>query len=268
MTNKEKCMLTEHKDLIPNPGLGPFVEGYSNQNILFPNRLLFMLWIPIVGWILFPIFILFYYLGALLETKHFICLYRDGLLWKTRNVFGTEKETTVRYDEVGGIRNPKIRHYKNIYGFSKYNQTEVQLDICDKEGRSLLEQKIAYYNEKEEDDKYNAFGYALIAIMKRWNEMALERFNTELREKGYGTFYSVYKKQRVAVDVGRNFIKTAGNYVEGHFRFAFQNGFLYIYPDETDRNPASKDDFFAINVNNMYDNTIFLMVVAQFFGIK
>ena len=268
MTNKEKCSLIVGNALIPDPGLGEFIEGYTNKMDPFPYKLLWWFLVPIVGQILVPMFVIIFFLVKLFRKKHVVYLYTDGILWESKPFIGRSEEISLRYDEIGGIMTSKTRHYQSTYGISHYTGTEVVMDICDKDGFSLLLRKFSYRNEHETDDQYNALGFAMVSILRNWNEIALDRFNKEFSEKGFGTFRTKVGKSVVTVSIGRDFIKTEENYAGSNFKYAFQDGFLYIYPSEEDRNFSNKKEYFTINVNDMYDNNIFLLAASQLLGIK
>lgn len=267
MENKEKLAINPVKEIIPQIGYGEYIEGYSNTKDPFNYKFLWWNIFPIVGQILVLFYVLFFFLNKLLGTKHYVYIYKEGILWKSHNVF-SNKDAQIRYDEIGGIKTSKVRHYKLIYGIRKYNCTEVVIDISDKNGNSFIKHKFNYRNENEEESKYNALGYAMKAIMNIWNEYAFERFKKELSEKGYGTFYSTSGKQRQIVEIGQGYIKSDGNYAGAGFRYNFQNGLLYIYPTEEDLNFSDKKEYFVINVNDMYDRDIFLFVASKLLGIK
>ena len=74
MTNKEKCSLVVGKDLIPDPGLGEFIEGYTNKRDPFPYKFLWWFLVPIVGQIVVPMFVIIFFLGKLFGKKHFVSL--------------------------------------------------------------------------------------------------------------------------------------------------------------------------------------------------
>lgn len=267
-TNKEKVLLNASKDLIPDAGLGEFLEGYSSQRDPFNYKLLLWILVPVIGWSLVLVFIVNFFFHKWLDTKDYIYLYKEGFLWVRKPCLGNPRETIVRFDEIGGIRYSKTRHYKVIYLVNVYNETSTTFEVCDRKGLSICKVESAYRNEKEADDKYNAVAFASNAIIDRWNEMAIERFNRDVAEKGYGTFYTKGGTASVKVELGRDFIKTGNHYAGSEFRYAFQDGLLYIYPTEEDRNFSDKTQYFTINVNEMYDSRIFLLAAAQYLGIK
>lgn len=268
MTNKEKCSLKVEKDLIPDSGLGEFIEGYTNEKDTFAYKFLWWLLIPIVGWTVVFMMVMIFLLTKIFGTKQVIYLYKNGILWISKPFIGNGEKIVLRYDEIGGIRTSKTRMYQSTFGIKSYTGTEVVMDICDKDGYSLLLRRFNYRNEHEDNEKYNALGFAMAAILNSWNEIAINRFNEELLNQGYGTFHTTLGKDIVNVVIGRDFIKTGENYVGRNFRYAFQDGLLYIYPSEEDRNFSDKKGYFTINVNDMYDKNVFLMAASQLLGVK
>lgn len=267
MTSKEKCALVAGRDIIPNVGLGEFVEGYTNKKDSFPYYILWWFLFPIVGQILVPLIILFYYLQRLFGTKHVVYIYEKGFFWRRKSLFD-QKDSLLRFDEIGGIRTSKTRNYNSTYGIKTYNGTTVILDICDKKGNSLFLQEFSYRNEHEEELKYNALGYVMNAILNIWNVYAFNRFNRELSEKGFCIFYTISRKVKEALELGNGYIKYGGNYAGMGLKYAFQDGLLYIYPSLEDRNFSNKNEYFIINVNDMYDKSIFLYAAQHLLGIK
>ena len=246
MTNKEKCSLSVDKDFIPDAGLGKFIEGYTTERDI---------------------------LGKFSIKKQTVYIFQEGILWVTKYIFGKSEEIILRYDEMGGIRTSKERQYQSTYGlFKKYIGTNVILEICDKDGFSLLKRSFSYMNEKEDESMYNALGCSMVAIQNQWSDIAIRKLNHELSEKGYGTFrtieYGSFKNKKVTIKIGRDFLKADDNYAGSNFKYAFQDGSLYIYPSEEDRNFSNKKEYFTININDMYDKEIFLQAAYQLLGIK
>ena len=269
MTNKERCSLNRAKDIIPDAGLGEFIEGYTSKREGHPYKSLLWLLVPIIGWIVVPMLLIVYCLKRYFRDESFIYLYDDGFLWMVKSFTGKSKEYIVRYDEVGGMMAAKTRNYQTHYYVIKiYTGTSVAFNVCDKEGVTLLSLSIFYNNEHEKDDKYDACGFALNAILDKWHAMALERANREISEQGFARFFTLNKGSMTSVDIGRGFIKTEGNYAGENLRYAFQDGLLYIYPSEEDRNFSNEKKYFTINVNSMYDNQIFFLAASQLLGIK
>lgn len=269
MTNKEKVSLNVSKDLIPDAGIGEFVEGYSSQRNPFNYKFLLWLLVPIAGQIVVVMYVLGFFLGKLLGGIENIYIYSDGFLWEKKPLIGKHEEIVVRYDEIGGIKYSKTRHYQTTYGIIRtYNGTHTTLEVCDREGFTICSRVNSYRNEHEAEDKYNAAAFATNSIIDRWNVIAADRFNKDMSEKGYGTFYTTDGKKKVTVKLGRDFIKTDNHYAGRNFKYAFQDGLLYIYPSEEDRNYSNKEEYFTINVNEMFDNRIFLIAANQLLGIK
>lgn len=267
-TNKERVSLNVSKDLIPDAGLGEFSEGYSSARDSFNYKFLLLILIPVVGWILVIVLFITFCIMKWLNAKDDIYLYKEGFLWVRKPRFGNPEETIVRFDEIGGIRYSKTRLYKVVYFINVYDSTSTTFEVCNRKGLSICKVESAYRNEKEADDKYNAVAFASNAIIARWNDMAVERFNREVAEKGYGTFYIKDGRTNATVELGRDFIKTGRHYAGRDFRYAFQDGLLYIYPSEEDRNFSESTQYFTINVNGMYDSRVFLLAAAQYLGIK
>lgn len=269
MTNKEKCSLKLAKDVVPDAGLGEFMEGYTSKRDGHPYKFLWWLLVPIVGWIVVPFWVIIYVLSRTFRNESFIYLYEEGFLWVVKSITGKSKEYLVRYDEVGGMQYSKTRKYQTSYAIiTVYQGTHVNFNICDKEGVSIFGQFFSYRNEHEVDDKYNACGFAVNAILERWDELAINRVNRELNQQGYARFYTNDNGQRVYVDIGRGFIKTGSDYAGNDFRYSIQDGYLFIYPSDEDRNYSNKKEYFTINVNQMYDSRVFFLAASQLLGIK
>lgn len=266
MTNKEKCAINASKDLIPDTGLGEFVEGYTNRRDSINKKILWLLLLPIVGWVLLAVFLILALLGKFLRKTHSVYLYQDGVLWETKSIIGKSEEIIIRYDEIGGIKTSKTRQYSSIYGLvNTYQCTSVLLEICDKDGFSIIQRQFAYQNEHEKEDGYNSLGFGMNAILTTWNKIALDRLNRELNENGFCTFYTTENGKKVSVEVENYFIKSANNYAGAGLKYAFQEGILYIYPSEEDCNSSKK--YFTINVNEMYNRDVFLLAINQLLGI-
>lgn len=107
----------------------------------------------------------------------------------------------------------------------------------------------AYRNKEEIEGNYNFIGYACNAISDAWNEIALNNFNRELLAKGYATFYTPKKE----ILVGRNFIKSGDMEIRPGFSYRFDNGYLYLYPDEGNKSFWKGKKSLSINVASMYN---------------
>lgn len=268
-SNRGKCAINAAYDDIPSVGLGTFIEGYTNTRDSFPYKFLWWLLVPIAGQIIVPLFVLFYFLGKLFGAKHFVYIYKEGFLWKRKRLIGKDDEIRVLYDEMFGIRTFKTREYQSIYGIINiYKGTTVYLDVCNKKYEKILSRSFVYKNENEEEDEYNSLGFAMRALLDRWNDIAIERFNKEMREKKYGTFLTTTHGALTAVCVGSNFIVAGDNRASNKFKYSLENGELLIYPSEEELNPNSKKKYFVIDVNNMYNKEVFFLAASQFLGIK
>lgn len=268
-SNRGKCAINAAFDDIPSVGLGIFIEGYTNTRDPFPYKFLWWFFVPFVGQIIVPFFILFYFLFKIFGAKHFVYLYKDGFLWKRNRLIGKDDEVRVHYDDVFGVRTSKTRQYQSIYGLIDiYKGTTVYLEVCNKKYETIISRSFVYKNENEEEDKYNSLGFAMKAIVDKCNEIAIERFNNEMREKKYGLFLTVNHGDFTAVCVGKDFIVSGDNRASKSFKYSFDNGKLLIYPSEEELNPNSKKKYFVIDVNNMYNKEVFLLAASQFLGIK
>lgn len=175
-TNKGKCALNAQSDVIPSVGLGTFIEGYTNtRDRIINKKVLWMLLIPILGQIVIPLIILLTYIGKFFEAKHFVYLYEEGILWRRKRFLRAEDEVSIRYSDIGSVGVRKTRHYSSVYGIIKfYNVTETNLVIYDHDRHLLLSRSFNYQNEKEEDDKYNALGFAMNAILDVTQQLGIE----------------------------------------------------------------------------------------------
>lgn len=269
MTNKEKYTIDPSTESVPDVNLCKFLEGYdTHRDPVFEGKK-WILFIPFFGQIV-GIFVLIGYLcKKCFLTRHMVYLYEKGVLWRSIPKFGSQKDVVIRYNDVKGIKCAKTRHYQSTYGVKSYSSTSVVLDICDKHGNSLLHKKFSYINEKDNEDKFNALGYAMRSIMDAWHPYAIERFNHEMSETGHGIFFVGDGSEQYTVTVGKDFISANGNSVSSvsGFKYFFSDGDLYLYPSECEK-LGRKLDHFTINVNEMYDNIVFYLAISKFLGIN
>lgn len=52
------------------------------------------------------------------------------------------------------------------------------------------------------------------------------------------------------------------------FSYRFDNGYLYLYPDEGNKSFWKGKKSLSINVASMYNKEIFLAAISQFHGIQ
>ena len=108
-------------------------------------------------------------------------------------------------------------------------------------------------------------GYACNSIRSTWLQFAIDKFNKEISTVGYGTFVS--KSGRVLV--GKEFIQVNDQVVSPGFKYSFDSGYLYLYPnDEEGSHFKKKSKSVNINVVEMYNSDVFLMAMQQFFGVS
>ena len=268
MLKRERCSIKPKESIVPNTEYGPFIEGYTNTRDPYNWKSLWLLLFPIVGWIVVPILLLTMLLERLLTTKHYVFIFERGVVWKSKSFYGSENVVSFSYEEVLGVRLSRELNYTSFYGlFRKYARTDVRFEILSKNRNVILKKRFYYQNEKEVAEEYNALGFATYKIAAMSDKHVVDLLNTELANCGYCTFYTIKGHSIVPVEVGKGFIKYDGNYANANLQYAFQNGLLVIYPSEEDCNYSSKNRF-SIDVNNMFNNNLFLGTVSQFLGIQ
>lgn len=250
--------------LIPDEGLGNFRSGFTEERIRFKLSSIFWNIVPFAGQVIF-LSSLFQFLWLKTHSRR-VLLYEHGFIRQTLN-FRREvkKETVFRYDGLKGMLLSKTRRYTSTYGIRKYGSTSVSLTILDSDNvrKNLISG--SYRNENEKDDDYSFAGHVCHAINKDWLDRALFNFNDELVRKGYGSFVT----SKGEVRVGKDFINVGNEYVSGGFRYSFEDGNLYLFPDmEENAKFKRKKRTVTINVSGMYNKEIFLMALNQFHGVR
>ena len=266
-TNKERCALDSTRVTVPEVGLGEFVEAFSSKNTPFPTKMLLWILVPIVGWILVAILLFTVVFTRIFGSTVIVYIYKEGFLWYKKTFVGKETNTIIRFDDIGGIRTSKIMHYQSSYGIKTYGRTELLFEVCDKPGNCLLSYKNIYRNKQEDEDKYNALGFAINDILNIWNEKAVERFNKQIATNGEATFRTYFDGKPSTVIVSPTHVASRGFYAKGNFRYSFQDGWMSLYPSQSDQQKQGIE-YFTLNVNDMYDKTVFLLALSHFFGIN
>lgn len=267
MNNKEKFQIRTLGTLIPAMNLGNFIDGYIEKNESFNYKNLWWPLLPIIGWVIFVLLVIIYFLKLLFHFRFFrVFIYEKGIVRQSLTKKGkTVDETVFKFNDLIGVSYKKTRQYKNVYGINIYNDTTVQLTGLDENKKEICILSGSYRNEKEQPGKYNFTGYACNAIMNVWNQIALERFDKELKQNGFAVFYSGNKE----VKVGIKFLRMGNNYVSDNFSYIFDNGALIIYPNMEEGSHFKKHaNYFSIDVNGMYNSHIFLMAIRQYLGIN
>ncbi len=270
MNNKNKYSIDAQTNQIPEVGLGTFVKGYASQREPFLFKSLWLLLIPIAGWVAIAIYLLFWCIRWIIERffgyQKLIYLYENGFLWKNVPIkFGTPEDIIIRFDEIGGIRNSKTKNYSSIYGIKHYSSTIVGFEICGISGNTLLSLGFSYHNEFDNPEKYDFYCLATKTILDVWNEISLTHLNAELRRDGYCSFITRQGKKTIHVLVGKNFIQAGTNCAKLPFRYSLDNGYLHLWTNVEGK--SSKDKHFTININSMYDKELFLLVATQVMGL-
>lgn len=169
-SNRDRCAINVYKDSIPDVGLGRFIEGYNNKKDPFNYKIFWWLLLPIVGWIAFAILVLIWLLSFIFTDKNIVYIYDDGFLWYSKTFYGKKTSTVIRYNEISNIYMYRTRQIRIIYGFEKYDRTDVDFRVAGKQDL-LLKKKFFYVNKNEDINKYSALMYAAMVIMQRWDAL-------------------------------------------------------------------------------------------------
>ena len=262
-TDKKHYQINPSSTLIPDFGLGQFVEGYTDERKPFNWQNLLWILFPIVGLVIILIFAIGHFMSKL--SKGRVLIFEKGFVVQDLSSSGKVKlEVPYRFDELKGISMPKIRQYQNIYGIRKYNATNFDVNALTTDNAIINVMSGSYRNEGDFPNGYNFEGYASHAIVNHWSDHALKRINRELKEKGCITFYTPSP-----IVVGNGYVKYEDKTVSNPFKYYFDNGSLHLLPEkEAGSHFAKKHDELVIPVNSMYDSALFLMVISRLLGIK
>lgn len=283
---KKTCRKSVSIPIIPDEGLGDYVNGYDNYNVSLPwGRLIFMIFLSILAaFFIFlsiallivsfkdGVWLFLLLLGSSLvavvtnmfvkqvlrRTRVFV--YENGFIWEMFKRNGeTIRLDKINFDDVDGIDFPITRRYLN--GF--YTGTSYKLTVWSK-GRILLSISGLYKNKN--DNTINDWGYlALNAIMERWNKVGLGRINSELSKNGFVCFTD---KSSNKIEVGRTYIKVGSEIInKDHIKYKFSAGLLYIHNDMKKEHWLKKYET-IINVNTMTNSHLFLCAVGSLLDIK
>lgn len=263
LTSIEHYIVNVDRTEIPNKGLGNYVGGFTEENKPFNWANIFLNLIPGAGQLLFVGHVVRHWWVKSHANR--ILLYENGFIKQTLNgKRSVKKESTHNFNEMNGLLFKKARQYQNIYGFQKYNGTNVELSVLENNTKKKILTG-TYRNEKDIDGHYNFIGYACNAINNAWLQFALQKFNREYSTQGYGTFSTPNGE----VKVGRDFIEANNTIVSSGFKYAFNNGYLFLYPNAAEgAHFKQKSDPIAINVAEMYNKDAFLLAISQIHGIQ
>lgn len=70
MTREEQLSIKPNEDFIPNVGLGEFIVGYTGKKDKFPQKMLWWLLLPILGWFVVVSFVVAHYISHLFVGKY------------------------------------------------------------------------------------------------------------------------------------------------------------------------------------------------------
>lgn len=253
-------------EMIPDAGIGDFIEGYSQKGERVNYAILVLFLFPIPG-LYFVIEEFLHYM----KTRNIVnsyYLYSGGFIYQRRNGTTILDQDVIDFKKVKGI---SLSHTR-LYGqFGMYNNTEVCLQVLNEEMSIVFNQTSSYVNKNEKTGKYNLCGQAFNAILYRWDKIALERFNHEFADKGYGTFISrnIYYPDEVdMIQVGENYIKQNNAYAEtGNSKFLLNDGKLQVFTESGNGNDYDKAPL-EIDINKMFNSNVFLIVIRQLLGVE
>lgn len=276
MTIEEQLSIKPNEDFIPNVGLGEFIVGYTGKKAKFPKKMLWWLLVPFLGWFMVVSFVAVYYIFPLFVGKYTIYVYEDGFLWVEHpSIFSSsllkvkDKETLIRYDDIGGSRYDVCSRSVYIGHGVRVPETYVVFDICNKEGCSIFKRDFSIRG-RVTNDKFPPIYYAIPFIHKKWEIISTDRFYSELKEKGYGTFFYLQSgifKRITEVQIGNNFIKTENNCIKDNFDYDmdYDNNLLKIYPGKKDDKQSRKKSI-SIYLGSVYNEKAFKKAVNQLLG--
>lgn len=249
---------------IPDEGLGEFIVGFTEENKPFNWTNILWNLLPGVGQLFFVGHVLIHWWVKTHPDR--ILLYKNGFIKQTLDNKGrVKKELTFNFHELNGILFGKTRQYQNIYGIRKYNATNVQLSVLDEHNVKEVILSGSYRNENEIEGNYNFIGYACLAINNAWIQFAIKKFNEEFSSKGYASFSTPNGE----VLVGSDFIKANNIVVSSGFKYSFDNGYLYLYPNAAEGGHFKNNSKpVAINVAGMFNKEVFLLAIGQIHGIR
>ena len=249
---------------IPDEGLGEFIVGFTEENKPFNWTNILWNLLPGAGQLFFVGHVLRHWWVKTHPDR--ILLYKNGFIKQTLDNKGrVKKELTFNFYELNGVLLGKTRQYQNIYGIRKYNATTVQLSVLDEHNVKEVILSGSYRNENEIEGNYNFIGYACLAINNAWIQFAIKKFNEEFSSKGYASFSTPNGE----VLVGSDFIKANNIVVSSGFKYSFDNGYLYIYPNAAEGGHFKNNSKpVVINVAGMFNKEVFLLAIGQIHGIR
>ena len=237
--------------------LGKFIVGYTDERVKFKKSFLLMLLIPLIG-----LFVVLYFLAIhYLKSRKRIYFFENGILVQDVR---RKSESVFRYDEIKGISVSRTRQY--MYGI--YQGTFYHVRFLYSNMESCIFMQGSYRNEQEVIEKFNFDNYVIDTLINQWTPKAISKFNAEMRDQGYGVFYT----DKDEVHLGKDFLRVGDNYISPHSKFNlyFFNGSLNISIPNTERGSLfqRKTKNFSINVNEMYNKEVFLSAIERYFGIN
>lgn len=229
---KEKYLIDPSKIMIPDENLGTFIEGYQEFAFFNKNRVL---------------------------------IYENGFIVQEVRFKEILEEYVFNYSGLKEISVTKTRIYKENYHSRVYQETSVEVNARGVDKQEYEVAKGLYKDEHEKKADHGFIGCVVDAIMERWNPIALQRFNDEFAQKGYGTFRSDLSN----IEISRNYIKVDDRVIESPFRYGLSEGILYIYPQIDDNaHFQQKIGPMEINIAEMYNKDVFLLAANQLLGIN
>lgn len=259
---KENYIIDPMSIQLPDHGLGKFVEGYTSKGDSFNWKNIFWNLIPIFGQLVFLAkWGITLYNNSRVKN---ILIYQNGFVTQLTNKKGElKKEDVYNYHTLKGMSLQKTRNFSRVYGITNYTGTSVSLNVMEKDGCVMNIFDGTYYNKEDYPEDHDFLGYSVHAINNSWINFSIDNFNREFSEKGYATFYSDYQ----TIILGKGYIKVNDKGVSGQFKYAFDNGILYLYPPE-EGNFNSKPNPITVNIAKMYNKEIFLMAINKLLGIR
>lgn len=291
--SKETCRIIASETIIPDVGLGKYINGYDSRYDTLPWEKLVLLSAfavfffytgiqglvqapkdknlgPFVSYLLsfLPILIGGIFAAYTIKTlnkyylkRSVVYVYENGFAWKkTKRNGETIKSGKINFNKVDGIDFPQTRC--RINGI--YIRTTYEFNVWSND-RLLFHKSGSYRNlheEKEEDWEL----LSLKAIMDRWNYVGLARINEDLFRNGFVSFYDNGTNKRI--EVGRYYIKVGSNtYQKEHIKYRFYDGILYIDDDTNDSDWLSSYDV-KININRMTNSHLFLCTINSLLEIS
>ncbi|MBP5547257.1 MAG: hypothetical protein J6X58_00010 [Bacteroidales bacterium] len=285
-TKYEILAVNPATDNIPECGLGEFVNGFTDTHINYKIQLFtiilgcitallaiinvftkseLLIFLTIIIGAVFLIMLIVDFYRIKIKKRISVFLYKDGFLWLVQSSNGSViNKETINYSDVFGINLSSTKQYTN----GVYNCTNCTLKIMSNNQRVFFNKNGLHKSQLNDPIQFEtATMLGMYFINLQWGKRNLEQTIIQFNQEGKAVFLT--SEFGDAIIVTQDTLSLGDKQIDMKlgFDYKFDNGQLII-KQKTDEKKLFGKTKIVININGMFNQSAFLYLIKNLFGIK